>query len=101
MTPRSSQDPQPDQDAALQRAEALRQLALRDLATNSAFMDIFVHGYLKENEANALAQLATVPVPDLPIARQRWLDAKALREDLLSDIDLILNPPIETPERMD
>lgn len=64
----------------LDRSQRLRD-SLDSLADNADF-ELWITDYLAGDVAIKLAQLATCPVPDLPLARQRWLDAKAMLEDI-------------------
>lgn len=64
----------------LDRAKRLTD-ALDSLADNADF-EYWITNYLKGDVELKLGQLATCPVPDLALARQRWLDAKAMLEDI-------------------
>lgn len=66
-----------------QRQDRLQRLddSLRSLAGNADF-EFWISQYLAGDVALKLDQLASSPVSDLPLARQRWLDAKALLEDI-------------------
>lgn len=77
----------------LQQAEQERQHAAkrrRDsliaLAGNADFISAWVNGYLADDRDEKLRQLETCPVVDLPIARQRYLDAKGMLESIRAEI---------------
>lgn len=65
------------------RQDHLRRLddSLRSLAGNADF-EYWLSVYLAGDVALKLDQLATCPVADLPLARQRWLDARSQLEDI-------------------
>lgn len=71
------------QEQEQQRLDRSKRLidSLDSLAGNADF-EFWMTDYLKRDVDIKLAQLATCPVPDLLLARQRWLDAKAMLEDI-------------------
>lgn len=69
-----------------------RKAALLALATNSHFIDLWVNGYMVGDIDNKLQQLSTCHIDDLPVARQRWLDAVQARDSLLAEIRTITHP---------
>ncbi len=68
----------------LDRTKRLRD-SLKSLAGNADF-EFWMSDYLKTDIALKLQQLATCPSADLPLARQRWLDAKEMLDDLQAAI---------------
>lgn len=64
----------------LDRTKRLRD-SLRSLAGNADF-EFWLTDYLKTDITLKLQQLATCPSADLPLARQRWLDAQEMLDDL-------------------
>jgi hypothetical protein len=63
-----------------------RRDSLAALAGNADFINAWVNGYLADDRDEKLRQLEDCAVVDLPIARQRYLDAKAMLEAIRSDI---------------
>ena len=70
-------------DQEQQRLDRAKRLSdsLHSLAGNADF-EFWMTDYLQGDMELKLAQLATCPTADLPLARQRWLDAKAMLEDI-------------------
>lgn len=66
-----------------------RRDSLAALAGNADFINAWVNGYLADDRDEKLRQLENCPVEDLPIARQRYLDAKAMLIDIRLEIDEI------------
>lgn len=75
---------QEQEQQRLDRDKRLRD-SLRSLAGNADF-EFWMADYLKTDITLKLQQLATCPSADLPLARQRWLDAKAMLDDLQAAI---------------
>jgi len=63
-----------------------RRDSLTALAGNADFINGWINGYLVDDRDEKLRQLETCLVEDLPIARQRYLDAKAMLEAICTDI---------------
>lgn len=71
---------QAQEQERIDRSNRLRD-SLKSLAGNADF-EYWMTDYLKGDVAIKLKQLATCPIPDLPLARQRWLDAQAMLTDI-------------------
>jgi hypothetical protein len=64
----------------LDRSKRLRD-SLKSLAGNADF-EFWMTNYLKGDVEIKLKQLEKVAIEDLPLARQRWIDAKGMLSDL-------------------
>jgi hypothetical protein len=71
---------QEQEQQRLDRSKRLRD-SLKSLAGNADF-EFWMTEYLAADVELKLEQLANVAVQDLPLARQRWLDAKNMLEDI-------------------
>lgn len=69
-----------EEQQRLTQAKRLRD-SLKSLAGNADF-EFWMTDYLAGDVAIKLEQLEKVAIPDLPLARQRWLDAKSMLEDI-------------------
>jgi len=71
---------QEQEQQRLNRSKRLRD-SLKSLAGNADF-EFWMTDYLAGDVAIKLNQVALCATDDLPLARQRWLDAKAMLEDI-------------------
>lgn len=81
-------------NAEANRAAEAHAAALQSLATNPTFRELWIEGYMREDMETKLQQLRKCSVEDLPIARQRWLDAENAYREIKRDIERLQQPLI-------